>query len=175
MKKVKKWSIGVVLLVLAILLAGCNSADPVTEQPQKTTRPTLVAPPALSVELKDLLTLEEVGDAIGCTVSEPMMWEHDTWAVYKAADPSDTTELRISMAEETRGWFDQQMSLIPEKLEVPHLGEVSWLDPANNALMTYESGVVFSVELRYAEETDTDKLLMATRHLTALLLDRALG
>lgn len=169
----KGWKHGIaaMLLMLTLLLSAC-AGETVPDTPENSHTPE-VAPPALSVELKNLLTVEQVGDAIGDAVGEPQMWEDDTWAHYTATDSATTVD--ISMDEVSRAVFDGLIGLYPHKTEAPHIGEVSWWSPDSKELLTYESGVMFSVQVHYADETDEDMLLMATRHLTAMLLDSALG
>lgn len=169
----KRWisGIGALLLLITVLLSGCATDTP-AETPAKSDAPE-VAPPALSVDLASLLTTSQIGDAIGCGVGEPVLWEDDTWAHYTATDSATTVD--ISMDEVSRAVFDERIGLYQNKTEAPHIGEVSWWSPDSGELLTYESGVMFSVQVHYAEDADEDMMLMATRHLTALLLDSVLG
>lgn len=163
----------VYICVCLLMLTTLTACQQPAEEPQKPSHTPEVAPPALKVELKNLITPEEIGDAIGCEVGEPQMWEDDTWAHYTGVD--EATTLDISMDEVSRDVFDGRLMNYTDLVEVPHLGEVSYYSPLSGEVLTYESEIMFSVQVRYADESDQETVLMAARHLTALLLDGALG
>jgi hypothetical protein len=162
---VKRWITLITAVALAIGLTACSAP-----RPEDTNDTVQTAPPLLKVDLKNLLTPEQIGDAIGAEVGEPMMYEENTWAHYTGI--GSTTTVDISLDEATREVFDAHAALYPDRVEAPHLAEESWWNAAGGELLSYGAGYMISVQVHYEEQADEDMMLMATRHLTALLIER---
>lgn len=159
-------------LLVVLCLLGTAAACSTDKEKEASSLPETseTAPPLLQVDLATLLTPEQIGDAIGASVGEPQMYEDDTWAHYTATDSATTVD--ISLDETTRAVFDARADLYPDKVEAPFVGEISWWDAQSGELLTYGDGYTISVRVGFADEADEDMQLMATRHLTALLLER---
>lgn len=164
----RRWISLVLALCLMVTAAACSADKGKEEADRSQTAET--APPLLSVNLATLLTPEQIADAIGTPVGAPQMYENNTWAHYTGTE-SPATTVDISLDETTRAVFDARADLYANKTEAPQLGEVSWWDKTSGELLTYGNGYTISVRVGFAEEADEDMQLMATRHLTALLLD----
>lgn len=165
----KRW---ICLLLAALLLTtatACSSAQEPDSSAAEETRPT--AAPLLDVDLENLLTTEQISDAIGESVGAPQMYEDNTWAHYTGTDSATTVD--ISLDETTRSVFDARAALYPNKTQAPLLGDISWWNAETSELLTYGGGHTISVRVVFAQDTsDEDMLLMATRHLTALILEK---
>lgn len=165
---VKQW----ICVILALMLMGmtaCSSDEPATDKKQPETSET--AEPILNVDLATLLTSEQIGDAIGVAVGKPQMYEDNTWAHYTGTDSPTTVD--ISLDQTSRTVFDARADLYANKIDAPLLGEVSWWNKETSELLTYDTGYTISVRVGFAETTaDEDMQLMATRHLTALLIEQ---
>lgn len=165
----KRWICVILALFLMGMAAACSTDEPATDKKQPETSET--AAPLLNVDLASLLTPEQIGDAIGAAVGKPQMYEDNTWAHYTGTDSATTVD--ISMDQTTRAVFDARAELYPNKIDAPLLGEVSWWNKETGELLTYGEGYTVSVRVGFADTAaDEDMQLMATRHLTALLLER---
>lgn len=164
----KRWISFLAVLCVMLAVTACSSDKGKTNPDASSTVET--APPLLSVDLSKLLTTEQIADAIGTAVGEPQMYEDKTWAHYTGTDSPNTT-VDISLDENTREVFDARAALYANHTAVPQLGEVSWWDKTSGELLTYGNGYIVSVRVGFADQADEDMQQMATRHLTALLLD----
>lgn len=155
--------------LLLTTVTACSSTEEPESSATEETRPT--AAPLLDVDLENLLTTEQISDAIGESVGAPQMYEDNTWAHYTGIDSATTVD--ISLDETTRSVFDARAALYPNKTQAPLLGDTSWWNAETSELLTYGSGHTISVRVVFAQDTaDEDMLLMATRHLTALILEK---
>ncbi len=165
----KRWLCLILALFLLGTAAACTADEPAEDKKEPETSETV--PPLLNVNLETLLTPEQIGDAIGAAVGKPQMYEDDTWAHYTGTDSAATVD--ISMDQTTRAVFDARAELYESRTEAPFLGEVSWWNRETGELLTYGGGYTISVRVGFADPTaDEDMQLMATRHLTALLIEK---
>ena len=155
--------------LLLTTVTACSSTEEPESSATEETRPT--AAPLLDVDLENLLTTEQISDAIGESVGAPQMYEDNTWAHYTGIDSATTVD--ISLDETTRSVFDARAALYPNNTQAPLLGDTSWWNAETSELLTYGRGHTISVRVVFAQDTaDEDMLLMATRHLTALILEK---
>ena len=158
--------------VLALALTACGSGGDDTSSAVPTTLPTNPPPTLLAVDLKTLLTAEQVSSALGVTVGEPEMYELDTVICYRSEDLRSSVELALQTG--TREAYDVTAELYDDAVEAPNLGEVAHWSAQAQTLLVYGKGSILSVAVDKADGSEDDDLV-AARQLAALALEALPG
>ena len=106
--------------VLLVAAAGCaGGAEPSSSDGSSAPTTTATLPPVLEVELKTLISREDVETATGKTFGEPQLYDEDTNIHFTAEDKS---VVDVHMAEGTREDFDAITTAYGELTDAPNLG-----------------------------------------------------
>lgn len=154
--------------VLLVAAAGCaGGAEPSSSDGSSAPTTTATLPPVLEVELKTLISREDVEAATGKTFGEPQLYDEDTNIHFTAEDKS---VVDVHMAEGTREDFDAITTAYGELTDAPNLGEAAKWSEQTGELLVYGKGYLFTVAFRdFPEGTD---LLSIGRELAAGILEK---
>lgn len=154
--------------VLALALAACGGGGDDTSSAAPTTVPTNPPPTLLAVDLKTLLTADQVSDALGTPVGEPELYELDTILCYRSEDLRSSAELALQTG--TREAYDVTVELYGDVVDAPNLGEAAHWSAQAHTLLVYGKGYILSMAVDKAGGSEDDNLV-AARQLAALVLE----
>lgn len=165
--------IGSVLLALLMLmsLAACKEEEPQPEEPQQ---PQWEASVPEVRDLSTLLTAAEVSAAVGQTVGEGVLQEHDTVLLFSSQDY--LTQVSLLVDEPTidaAEYLEALCAQYPEGAlsEAPNLGDKAYWCAESGELLVASGADLVSVNVVSAA-LDAESRLIAARQLAALVLER---
>ena len=153
--------------VLLLTAAGCAGEAETSSADESAVTTTATLPPVLKVELKALISRENVEAATGKSFEEPLLYDEETNIHFTAEDKSI---LDVHMAEATREDFEAIVTAYGDLADAPNLGEAAkWSEPTG-VLLVYGKGYFFTVAFRdFPAGTD---LLSIGRELAAGILEK---
>lgn len=165
--------IGCFLLAVLMLfsLAACKDTKPQPVPPaEEEWEPSV--PEAR--DLTGLLTAAEVSAAVGQTVGEGVMQEHDTVLLFSSEDYA--TQVSLLVEEPTvkaTEYLDILAGQYPEGMlvEAPNLGDKAFWCAESGELLVATGKLVVAVNVVSAT-SDAESCLIAARQLAALVLER---
>ncbi len=166
MKK-RWWIVCVIGCLLIGMLAGCQPADDASGQEDEMDIGTDTS--LIHVDLATVFTLEEMSDILGVTVTGNNVFESDTSVSFQNEEMQ--TVAIVAFRDCARDVFDEMVSYYDEIEETPNLGTIAYWATAGE-LLVYESGYAISVHVSVTDMSEDDALLIS-RHLAALLMERA--
>lgn len=156
---------------MLLLLIGCGGTPDTPDVPKEeweASHPEML-------DLTTLLNAAEVGEALGITVGEGLLHEHDTELVFTTADYGTVVRLiveepTVSACEHLDAVIAQNFS--PEALtEAPNLGEKAYWCAESGELMVANGGYVVSVNVT-STSIPAEPRLIAARSLASKVLER---
>lgn len=113
--------------VLLLTAAGCAGEAETSSADSSAVTTTATLPPVLKVELKALISREDVEAATGKSFEEPLLYDEETNIHFTAEDKSI---LDVHMAEATREDFEAIVTAYGDLTDAPNLGEAAkWSEP----------------------------------------------
>ena len=159
-----------VLLSLAVsLLTACadETAIPVEETVTTTTQPTMAM--IVDEELDTMLTTQEISDAVGLPMGEPVVSGQGSMLTCLGVD--NKAYLGIKLSEKPIEIFNEVLTMYADALPCPNLGESAWYSPVYSQLLVYGNGYMIQVELTGTEDGDLNMQMLRCRQIAALLLE----
>lgn len=155
------------LLMLGLMITGCRKDTGSSSSAAATTSDTL--PTLINVDVSKLLTVQQVGSALGVTVGEPQIYDSGTTAKYLSDDAKSSAE--ISLMECSRDKYNETIGYYSDASDTPNLGETAKWSAENKQLLVYGKGYMISVTAD-VDGKNKDALLTSARQLAALVLDK---
>lgn len=156
--------LGVLLLSLSLLLAGCqspSSSETVSWEP--TVEP-------FEVDVTSLITKEQVSDIMGTAMGEGMVLDEGQSMVFLSED--SLVRADIVLSKETRENFDAILSVgYSDLMEAPNIGEIAFWSPGNADLLLYQQGYFLTVHTAHPH-FNNDRLLTAARAIATIVLEK---
>lgn len=150
-----------VALMLALCVAGCGKAPDTDDD----------LPIDMSVDIIPLLSAEEVRQASGIKVEEPIDSAEGTVAYFSEDALSGVYVAAQKTDRQTFDTMKENLLLIGALTDAPNLGEEAVWCEAQQSLLVYVNGVTIDVHVTYATPRPNDSLL-AARQIAALLLEK---
>ncbi len=160
-----------VILIIALIiftgLCGCGDKEEVSSATTQTTYAT--APPLLDFDISDLVTVEQVENALGVSVGEAKLADENTTVRYSSDDPLSYIE--ISIIESSRENFDETVALYEDAEDTLNLGQVAKWSNEYNQLLVYNGKHMISVTAAAAGKSK-DALLIAARQIAVFVIEK---
>ncbi|MDD2361376.1 MAG: hypothetical protein PHH84_00220 [Oscillospiraceae bacterium] len=157
----------VVFLIFIFILAGCKKDEPVSSVVQTTTPATM--PTLLDVKIDDLVTSEQVSNALGVKVGEAIVTDQDTAVRYYSEDGGSYCD--IGMLKCSREIYDSTVSEYTDAVDTLNLGQVAKWSSNSKQLLVYNGSYMISVSA-VSEGKSDENLLISARQIAALVLEK---
>ena len=160
----------VILTACLLFLSGCGVVGNGGGDTSLTVSPT--APPLLTVDIGEMLTADQVGDALGSEVGQAEVYESSTIARYTAVD-GGFVELLIEDASRTD--FDDMLDELEiPPVDTPNLGDVSkWVSDTDGIGYLFCYGKNRMIQLTVSDSSLSDgQRLTCARQLAAIILEK---
>ncbi len=165
--------IGMYLLVFCLFVCGiltsCSneSSAPSEETTTTTTQPTMAM--IVDEELDAMLSVEEITDAVGLPMGEPVVSGQGSMLTCLGVD--NKAYLGIKLSEKPIEIFNEVLTMYADAFPCPNLGESAWYSPVYSQLLVYGNGYMMQVELTGTEDGDLNMQMLRCRQIAALLLE----
>jgi hypothetical protein len=160
-------AVGLAGLLLAAGLTGCSEGKP-ADEPSSSTLTTVSVPPAIDVDIIQLLPAEQVASVLGVESVTSQIYEEGTWVNYASDDRLTTADIHLNKCD--REVYDATLSLYTDLAEAPNIGDTGSWSPSTRELLVYGQGYMIGI-VTDKPEADDDNLLVASRDLAARLLE----
>lgn len=155
--------------IFVLCLTACDS--PAEEIVPTTTAPstTMTMMPIIDEKLEDMLTAQELTDAVGVEMGIPAVSEQGTKLTSVGVDSK--AALFVEVLERPYAVFEHLLIAYPDLQPCPNLGEWAWFSPVRNQLLVYDDGFMILVELTGTGDSDQTLQMLRCRQIAALLLE----
>ncbi len=165
----KRYSVIVICLIMVFALTACNSSS---EQPTVTTTmpsTTMTTMAIIDEKLEDMLSVEEISNAVGLTMGKPAVSGQGT--ILTSIGVDSKAVLSVEVSEKPIAIFNTVLTAYPDLQPCPNLGETAWYSPVYNQLLVYGKGFMITVELTGTTDSDQTMQMLRCRQIAALLLE----
>lgn len=164
----KKHALTIPLFLLLFFVFGCNKTDDiVSDNDSKSAIET--APTLLDIKIDDILTPQQVGDALGFSVENTVVADEGTTVRYLSGDMLSYCE--VGMMDCDREIYDSTISFYEDAVETPNLGQSAiWSNDAKQ-LVVYNGEYMISITVAVNADNN-DELLISSRQIAALVLEK---
>jgi len=162
--------LSVAVCVMSMLLfTACHTAPADTEQTTTTAPTTQTTAAIIEEKLEDMLTAQEISDAVGAEMGAPVVSGQGT--ILTSIGVSTKTVLNVEVSEKPIDIFYNVMKAYPDLQACPNLGETAWFSPVYNQLLVYGNGFMITVELTGTGDEDQNVQRLRCRQIASLLLE----
>ena len=157
-------------VMLMLSFSACRNNTPEEPAETITTTPTTRTTVAVIEEkLEDMLTAQEISDAVGVEMGAPAVSGQGT--MLTSIGVSTKTVLNVEVRERPLDVFYSMLKGYPDIQACPNLGETAWFSPVHNQLLVYGKGFMILVELTGTDDADQNIQRLRCRQIAALLLE----
>lgn len=160
---------GCALLITVSLLAACQeqTVPPVSETSSEL--PTITEPTVVSLDIKTLITAEEVSEIVGQTVFKGEEFDQGTTLRFTLEEnPDQYVDLLLGDAD--RADFDAMLENFTDLQEAPNLGEAAWWQADQKTLLVFQGSHMISIIAELSGRNDT--ILVMAREMAGKVLER---
>lgn len=159
---------GVFLLTMSACGGGTEPVS--TEETTTTALPTATTVAIIEKNLADILSAEDISDAIGEEMNDPVVSNQGT--TLTSISKQGKAVLSVEISEKPIEVFNAALQGYFDLKPCPNLGESAWYSPLYYQLMAYGKGYMILVELTGTNDTDQELIVLRCRQIAALLLER---
>ena len=160
----------VLCLVLVLTATACRSTPDEDTQSTTTTAPTTPTTAVIiEKDLGDMLTAQEISDAVGVSMGDPVVSGQGT--ILTSIGTESKTVLNVEVSERPIAVFYDMLKGYPDIQACPNLGESAWFSPIHNQLLVYGNGFMILIELTGTDDGDQNIQRLRCRQIAALLLE----
>ncbi len=167
--RIRSWVIGALCMILIVSFAACRNTPSDTDQTTTTTPTTPTTAVIIDEKLEDMLTAEEISDAVGTEMGAPTVSGQGT--ILTSIGVNSKTVLNVEVSERPIEIFYDMLKGYPDLQACPNLGETAWFSPVHNQLLVYGNGFMITVELTGTDDADQNIQKLRCRQIAALLLE----
>ncbi len=160
--------VALVCVLSMLLLTSCRqtpSDDTTTSTTTPTTPTTAVI---IEQKLEEMLTAEEISQAVGTEMGKPTVSGQGT--ILTSIGVSSKAVLSVVVSEKPIDIFYYMLQGYKDLQACPNLGETAWFSPVHNQLLVYGNGFMITVELTGTSD-DQNVQKLRCRQIAALLLE----
>lgn len=159
-----------VLLTASVLLSACGSAsEPSPSAASSGQTSTITAPTVVSLDIKTLLTVDEVAQVIGQAVGEAEEYDEGTTLRFPVEGSLDQY-VDFLLLDADQAAFDDMLTNFSDLTEAPNLGKAAWWQAELKTLLVFQGSYMISIIPNLDEKEDT--LLIMARELASKVLER---
>lgn len=159
------WLCGMLLLFMSSCGGSGEDSAVITTAPS-TTMTTMAI---IDEKLEDMLTVQEISDAVGMEMGKPAVSGQGT--VLTSIGVDSKAVLNVEVSEKPVAIFNTVLMAYPDLQACPNLGESAWFSPIYNQLLVYGEGFMITVELTGTGDSDQTMQMLRCRQIAALLLE----
>ncbi len=152
-----------------LLFTACKPAEPPASSEAGSEIQQAEANFLDDVDVRTLLTVEQVADALGKPMGEAQVYENGTRLYFLSED--STASMDINFLKTSREIFEDTLARYSDLQEAPNIGETAKWSEESGELLLYGKGMMISLHPD-APKMDTEGKLTAARHLAALILEK---
>ncbi len=167
----KRYRAAALLLCAMILLLTTSCGKSSQENTPTTTNPTttLTTMAIIEEKLEDMLTVQEISEAVGMEMDTPTVSGQGT--VLTSIGVGSKAVLSVEVSEKPIAIFHTVLTSYPDLQPCPNLGESAWFSPVYNQLLVYGNDFMITVELTGTGDSDQTMQMLRCRQVAALLLE----
>lgn len=162
-----------IMLTLICVFVTLFSVSCTTQEPQENATSTSTTTPTTAVvideKLGEMLTAEEISQALGVTMGAPTVSGQGT--ILTSIGTDTKTVLNVVVSERPIDIFYMMLQGYPDIQPCPNLGETAWFSAVHNQLLVYGNGFMITVELTGTDDSDQNIQKLRCRQIAALLLE----
>ncbi len=164
----KKHALFILLFIFLFFVFGCNKTENIVSVNDGTSTAE-TAPPLLDIKIDDILTPQQIDDALGFSVENTVVADEGTTVRYLSGDMLSYCE--VGMMDCEREIYDSTISLYEDAVDTPNLGQAAiWSNDAKQ-LVVYNGEYMISITVAVNVDNN-DELLICSRQIAALLLEK---
>ncbi|MDD2418043.1 MAG: hypothetical protein PHR18_01275 [Oscillospiraceae bacterium] len=157
----------ILILLVVLMIAGCDKDKPDSSADQTTTPATV--PTLLDVKIGNLVTPEQVSNALGIKVGEGIVVDQDTAVRYYSEDGGSYCD--ISMLKCSREIYDSAVAAYTDAEDTLNLGQVAKWSADTKQIVIYNGNYMISVSA-VVKGKSNEHLLSSARQIAALALEK---
>ncbi len=161
--------VSILCLSLIFSFSACRHTPDETEQTTTTAPTTQTTVAVIEEKLEDMLTAQEISEAVGVEMGAPMVSGQGT--ILTSIGVATKTVLNVEVCERPIDAFYGMLKGYPDLQACPNLGETAWFSPVHNQLLVYGNGFMIMVELTGTDDEDQNIQRLRCRQIAALLLE----
>lgn len=156
-------------VIAAAVLSACGTGTDSPESETSSDLPTMTEPTFVSLDIKTLLTSEEVSQIVGQAVGEAE--EYDQGTTLRFTSVEDTEQyVEFLLLDADRPAFEAMLENFTDLKEAPNLGEVAWWQAEQKTLLVFQGTHMISIIAQLPGKDDA--VLVMARELAAKALER---
>lgn len=149
------------VILLAVCTVGCGQTPNTDDD----------LPEDMSVDIIPLLSAEDVWNASGIKVGEPMDSEEGTVAYFSEDSLSGVYVAAQKTDKQAFDAMKESLATMGTLIDAPNLGDEAVWCEERLSLLAYVNGITIDVHVTYANARPNDSLL-AARQIAALLIEK---
>lgn len=156
-------------LIAAAALSACGTGEESPNSEVSSDLPTMTEPTFVSLDIKTLLTSEEVSQIVGQAVGEAEEYDQGTTLRFTLTENTERyVEFLLQDADRTA--FDTMLENFSDLKEAPNLGEAAWWQAGQKTLLVFQGSHMISIIAELPGKDDT--VLVMARELASKVLER---